>query len=212
MTFQALEHVLGTSTKVRVLRVMVTLTRPISGREAARLAGVSSKAIRALDELASVGLVTKREGTGQFLYSFNRKNILSRPLAALYQAEERRTRELTQAISDVLSTRATVLGAAIFGSTARSDTRPESDLDVIVIVSDASGEGTIYDALLATSNSLWERFGVRLSPVVLTKTRWQRQVREHDPFATAVLQEALMISGTLLFKGEPVEKRKKKTG
>jgi predicted nucleotidyltransferase len=210
MTIQVLEKVVGTTNKVRILRVMVTLTRSISGREAARLAGVSSKAILALDELAAVGLVTKREGTGQFLYSFNRKNALAKPLASLFKAEERRTEELYQAIRAALSNKPGVLAIAMFGSTARGEARPQSDVDLFVIVEDPQQEDAVYDALLDSAKRLWERYGARISPVVLSESRWLKQVEDGDPFTNSVLREAVLITGVIPTTKPKRETRKQK--
>ena len=59
MLFYVLDELLGTATKMRVLRVLLQLDSPVSGKEAKRLARVRSAASMwtALDELSDLGIL-----------------------------------------------------------------------------------------------------------------------------------------------------------
>src|SRR5690606_708609 len=129
MLFDPLDNVLGTRSKVRLLRALVPLDRPVSGREAARLAGVSRQAIRTLDELAAVGVVNRQEAAGQHLYTFNRSNRLAPSVVALFDAERKRTAELFERLAGIVGEAGSVASAVVFGSAARGEAGPESDLD-----------------------------------------------------------------------------------
>lgn len=201
MLFHPLDAILSTFNKVRVLRVLVPISRPVSGREAARLAGVSPKALAALDDLVQMGIVIRREATGQHLYSFNHKNYLAKQLKQLFQAEEERIERifdyLRAAMPSANSQRQsdTILSAVVFGSSARKEAAAGSDLDVLVIVADSQGVEPAYARLVDSSQELWDRFGLRLSPVVMPVDKWQRQIREGDHFAASVRQDAIHIAG-----------------
>src|SRR5688572_27054724 len=94
MLFDSLDTVLGTTVKVRLLRVLAPLTRPVSGREAARLAGVSHIAQRALEELAAAGILHRQETAGPYLYTFNHDHLLAPAIEDLFEAEHRFTESL----------------------------------------------------------------------------------------------------------------------
>ncbi len=83
MLLDPLDHAIGTRAKVRLLRALVPLDRPVSGREAARLAGVSRQAIRSLDELVAVGIVRRQETAGQHLYTLPLAPIQNDPESAI---------------------------------------------------------------------------------------------------------------------------------
>jgi hypothetical protein len=76
---------------VRLLRALGPLDRPVSGREAARLAGLSRRAITSLDELAALGVVIRREAAGQHLYTLNQENVLAGAIEYLLAEEARRS-------------------------------------------------------------------------------------------------------------------------
>lgn len=57
-----LDHVLTNRGKVRLLRALMPLSRPVSGREAAKLARLSqTPALRALNDLVALDLSGRRE-------------------------------------------------------------------------------------------------------------------------------------------------------
>lgn len=195
MLFDPLDAVLGTTSKVRLLRALVPLSQPLSGREAARRAGVSHIAQRALEELASIRVLNRDQSGGQYLYTFNRKHALAPAIEQLFEAEGRFTDGIFQRLRDVVDCIEPVETAVVFGSAARGEAKPKSDLDVLVLVRGARARDDTYSALVDTGPSLVSEFGVRLSPVVTTVDRFQRQHAEGDPFVAEVLRDARRICG-----------------
>lgn len=195
MLFDSLDMVLGTTVKVRLLRVLVPLTRPVSGREAARLAGVSHIAQRALEELAAVGVLHRQETPGAYLYTFNRNHLMAPAIAELFGAEHRFTATLFEHLRQLLESAGGVESAMIFGSSARREARPDSDLDLLVVVRDQADRDRMFSALVDVGPDLRSRFGVRLSPVVVTALQLRRQSAEGDPFVTEVRRDARRICG-----------------
>lgn len=195
MLLDPLNHVLGTRSKVRLLRALAPLNRPVSGREAARLAGVSRQAIRTLDELAAAGVVDRQETAGQHLYTFSQRNRLAAAVEELFAAERQRTADLFEGLATIIQAAGNVAGAAVFGSAARGEAGPESDLDVLVLADGAEAEGAIYSALVDAAPELERDFGVRLSPVVITIAQARRQQSDGDAFLAEVLRDSRRICG-----------------
>lgn len=193
--FDPLDQILGTRSKVRLLRALAPLDRPVSGREAARLAKLSRQAIGALDELVSAGIVNRQEAAGQHLYTFARANRLAPAILQLFDEESARTTELFQRLACIVDESESVLGAAFFGSEARGEAGPGSDLDLLVIVADFESSNSVYDRLVAASPGLRIEFGIELSPVVLEVDRARRQHAEGDPFIAEVLRDGRRVYG-----------------
>jgi predicted nucleotidyltransferase len=194
MLFEPLDEILGRRSKVRLLRALGPLDRPVSGREAARLAGLSHRAITALDELAALGLVIRREAAGQHLYTFNRDHVLALAIQHVFAEEERRSSLILERIRSV-AVEAGALYAGVFGSAARKEDRPGSDLDLFMVVEPEDAKERARDAMVLALEELQEHFGARLSPIVVTLIEARRQAREESPLLQAVLRDARRVHG-----------------
>jgi len=201
MLTNPLDGILGTPVKVRLLRALFARGGPVSGREAARLAGVSSRsaAVEALDALSQLGILRRRELSGTHLYEVNRRHDLAPALEALFRAEWERLGALGEAVHSVLD-RAHALGdilsAVVFGSMARGDARPGSDLDLLLITTTEKAATVAEEALLASADDLRARFGAALSPMALTRARFRARLRARDPLLHNVLAEGRTLFGT----------------
>ena len=79
----------------------------------------------------------------------------------------------------------------LFGSRARGDADPDSDMDVLVIVNDISPELEDY-----ISECAWEagfKHGIVIVPVVFTRDEW-----ENGPERYSLLAEAIRAEGVRL--------------
>ena len=194
-----LDAILGSVAKVRLLRVLVPLDRLVSGREAARLAGLSHRAVLALDELTALGLLERRTTSGGHtnLYRFNRSSALAPVIVALFDAERERTATILRRIAAVLRRVGTVESAVVFGSQARGEAEAGSDLDLLVLTASGDRE-RVHDAIAEAAPALEAELGLRLSPVVLTVTQARRQRRQGDAFIAEAIRDARRVTGRAL--------------
>jgi predicted nucleotidyltransferase len=197
MLFDPLDEILGRRSKVRLLRALGPLDRPVSGREAARLAGLSHRVITSLDELAALGVVIRREAAGQHLYTFNREHVLADAIQHVFAEEERRSGLILDRIR-LVAAEAGALYAGVFGSAARKQDRPGSDLDVLMVVEHEDAKERSRDAMIRMLEVLHEEYGVRPSPVVLTLAEARRQAREDSSLLRDVLRDGRCVHGRRL--------------
>lgn len=201
MLFRTLDEVLGSATKVRVLRALMTLGSAVSGNEARLLAGVLSKSgmRSALDDLTELGIV-EREVTRRIqLFRINRDHDLVEPLRALFDAESRRLARLREALEEILrggAVREHTLSIIVFGSNARGDARPGSDLDLLIVTETGSQVERVLEVLIGAIPTVQHRFGLRLSPLVLEKARVLERYRDGDPLMQNVLSDGRTLYGT----------------
>lgn len=200
MLRNALDSILGTTTKVRLLRALLPLTTPASGREAERLANVSHRsATQALDELVSLGVLRRTTTPATHLYQVNREHDLVPLLASLFQGESARIASLRGEIGASLvavGLEDTIAAVILFGSAARGDARPDSDLDLLVLVEDRSQNELAGDFLGAVSDRLRSRYGVRASVLVLSIPDARSRLDDDDPLMRNILQEGRTLFGT----------------
>ena len=190
-----LDTLLGTRTKVRLLRCLIFLDRPVSGREAARLSNVSHIALRALDELVLAGALERTTTSGGHLYRVNESNSLSKSLYALFDAERQRYSIIMESIKTVLDQVGIVLSAAFFGSAGRGEDRPESDLDLLVVIEEDARKEIIQDPLTELGTLLRSEYAITLSPVVLTSDEVGEQLDDRNSFVAQVFESARTIYG-----------------
>jgi predicted nucleotidyltransferase len=171
------------------------LMRPGQGfhlREIARLAGVDAgNAQRALKRLAQAGLVTGTRSGNQLRYEANRDSPIFPELQGLF----RKTTGLADVLREALEPLARRIAFAfVFGSIARGEEGPASDIDLLVV-----GE-VPFDEVVAALYPVHQQLGREVNPVVLTPAEFRLRVGEKSFVARVMAGEKLMILGSL---GEP---------
>lgn len=149
-----------------------------------------------MEELTAMGLLDRREATSQHLYQINRKHRLVEALEAVFEAEERRLSDLLEALQDVLDGglfSPIVEAAAIFGSAARGEDRPDSDLDLLVVTEDDDDDDEIWERLLEKQPTFQREFGIRLSPVVMSLDRLRQRSEDGDPLIQEVVNDGITV-------------------
>jgi predicted nucleotidyltransferase len=201
MLFRTLDAALGSTAKVRILRALLSLTSPVSGAELRSLSGVRSAGgmWTALGDLTELGIV-EREATRRIqLFRINRDHDLVEPLRALFDAESRRLARLREVLEEILrggAVREHTLSIIVFGSNARGDARPGSDLDLLVVTETGAHVERVLEVLINAIPAVQHRFGLRLSPLVLEKARVQERYRDGDPLMQNVLSDGRTLYGT----------------
>jgi len=201
MLFGALEGVLGSTSKIQLLRALLPLSGPVSGREAQRLAHVRSDngSRHALNTLLELGVLTEQRLRGSRLYTVNRDHHLIAPLQALFAAENERFSILRETLRSGFEARGLlphVLSAILFGSAARGDARPESDLDVLFVVDTKDVRDDVQDAALDLREELFDKLGVALAPITLHLERFRERYADGDPLLHNVEAEGRVLIGS----------------
>jgi predicted nucleotidyltransferase len=201
MLVHVLDAMLGTTTKVRILRALLRLTSPASGTEARGLAGVRSvKAMwTSLAELTELGILLRDQTPGTHLYRINREHHLAAPLAALFAAEASRVGEVRKALRSALEDAGlldSVRSAVLYGSNARGEASPRSDLDVFVVTRDEAAVPLVRDVFLDAGSVIENRFGPFLSAYVLPEARVRERYQGGDPLLHTIEEEGQEVFGT----------------
>lgn len=83
------------------------------------------------------------------------------------------------------------LGVTLFGSKARGDDCPDSDVDVLVLVS--SNDWHVADRVYEVATRILIDTGVVVSPKVIPRSRFQTMICRQSPFALRVSREGLPV-------------------
>lgn len=114
------------------LRVLAGTSRPLTGREIARLAARGSQRgiALALDRLVTQGLVLRQEAGAAALYTLNRSHLAAPAAETLAGMRGELHRRLREAIA---AWEIQPVHASMFGSAARGDGDAKSDIDLFVV-------------------------------------------------------------------------------
>jgi predicted nucleotidyltransferase len=197
-----LDTVLASKGKLRLLRIFVSTTGPLSGREAGRRAGLAKRtADVALRDLSAQGLIVRENATAQALFRINPVSVLaSTALVPLFAAEQQWADALYEALRELVSDAATrehaeIIWAGLYGSVARGDADSASDLDLAVITRTSAQSQAVQDAI--SENLLFvARFGRALSPLVLSLGQLKRLAAARDSIVKALVRDGRRLIGT----------------
>lgn len=165
-----LDDLLTGTAPLRGLRVIARMEgSEFTAGELVRRSGlVPSQAWSLLHRLRTQGMVTVRYVGRTAVWRAEPKNQILTALRGLLEVEDGLWDAVMEQVRrDLRSTPAT--RAVVFGSAARGEERPGSDLDLFVEVPSEPEKERLQGPLLRLYDHLAERFGCYLAPVVLSR-------------------------------------------
>lgn len=178
-----------------VLEVLAGTESALTGPEISRLARRGSRQGHAvvLSRLVSDGLVRAEPAGRSTLYRLNRRHVLASSVVTA--AAARRT--IIERLHDsLLGSDPNPVHASVFGSFARGDAGPGSDIDLLVVRADgASAAARWSDRLLELEADVVDWTGNRLEYILLSSTDLVRAARRGEPVVDAVVADAITVIG-----------------
>lgn len=187
---------LAEESALEAIRVLVRTTRPLTGRDVARLArGRSHSAIqRALNRLAESGVVSAQEAGRAILYVLNRDHVAVEPALALLGLRGELLRRIANAVGGWSPAPEHV---SVYGSTARGDGDEASDVDLFIVrpddVDEESGHWREQIAALERDVRAWSGNSASISEVGQEELR--RLQRDRPTVVAELEAEALTLIG-----------------
>jgi predicted nucleotidyltransferase len=179
------------------LRVLAGTTRPLTGREVARLAGHGSQRgiALALDRLVRQGVVLRQDAGAAALYTLNRSHLAAPAAEVLAEIRAELHRRLREAIA---AWEIPPLHASMFGSAARGDGDVASDIDLLIVrpagIDEDDPVWREQSARLADEVHAWT--GNRAAAVEIDEKGLHRLRREQPPIVASLRVDAIVLAGT----------------
>ncbi|GAA1799228.1 nucleotidyltransferase domain-containing protein [Agromyces neolithicus] len=189
------EYVILGENRGRILHRLAVLAEPASGRRIHALSGVRAlrSTQRVLDELVALGLVDMQKVGPANAYTLNRGHVLWDPImkilasrAVVASAVEEAVREVTAGI---------VVSAAIYGSMARGEAGPESDVDVLLVWEDATAADQRDAVLEALDERVRRLTGNRVQVLAVTGAELARLVEHDDQLVASIRRDGQTVTG-----------------
>jgi predicted nucleotidyltransferase/biotin operon repressor len=186
-----LEHILGSKTKIAILRYLSLTGLELSGRQIARAIDISPPTVnRALAELVREGVLIQRNVGHTYLYRLSGDNQLVAELILPFFQKERDL--LKCALSEVLEGVPSILSAVLYGSLARGEEEPFSDVDLLIVVDDGV---RARDVLEERAINFLERYGNVLSLYILGLDEFRSLYQQRDELLREILAEGRVVVG-----------------
>ena len=180
-----------------VLSVLAGTTRPLTGREVARLLGRRSHSgvLDSLNRLAEHGVVDREEAGRALLFTLNREHLAAPAVDVLAGM---RSELLTRLQGAVDSWQVAPIHVSMFGSAARGEGDASSDIDLFVVrPKGVEGEEPRWRGQLDHLARLVERWtGNRAGIAEAGEEEIARLRGEEPPIVAELRSDAIAIAGT----------------
>jgi predicted nucleotidyltransferase len=193
----SLERLFRAPGQISVLRALWKAPAAVTGRQVQQLAGVHNlTATRSLEDLERLGLLQRRAAGRAYLYSLKRSHRLVRHLVdPVFTAEGIAPTRFASDLSKLLSDHC--LSAVVYGSVARGEARPGSDVDLLVLVKDDKAAEYFVETAQPRIEKL-VREGWSLMLEVNVQTRSQLVKAWASPLVVRIRKEGKLVAGLSL--------------
>jgi len=191
-----IERVLGSRAKVRVLEALFTNSdMEFTGRELAReIDFTPARAHAVLKELVSENLVRMRRKGRSYLFSLNKDSFLAEKLGYIFSTDHLPLKKLEELISSRMPKR-DIVSIVLFGSIARREEGPDSDIDLFCIVGDKGDKENFRERLLGLNALTLRLFGNSVSPTISAVSEFRRNFKKGEAFVRDILREGVLLYG-----------------
>lgn len=188
-----LDDILNTPVRIRLLRLLCRTRSDFTGRELARFIGYShTHTLSALGELEADGLVTRRHVGNAYLFSVNIDNaIVSRVLIPAFKVESHLISDLADRFYDGIGKK--LISVILFGSVARGEEEPGSDVDLLLVASDGVDIEQLEEKVSEISIDASNEFGCSVMPILVTKSEYERKLKRKQGFWREIPKEGQPI-------------------
>jgi predicted nucleotidyltransferase len=192
-----LSWILASEGSVRVLRELALHGGELSIPMLAASTGLNEQTVRNLvtRDLAATGIVESIGHWRSVLYRLARGHALSATLDQLFGAEEQRVRRVFDTVAAVAQDMGpAIIAVWLYGSAARGDDGPGSDIDLAVVVKETDAEKTIElyrKRLMATLESE----SVAVAVIGVSPSDVRRLIKEDAPMWSNLVADARPLFG-----------------
>lgn len=180
---------LGDSGHVRLLRVLLLHGGALSSTQLAGQAALTPQGVRnVLEDLGLQGAVQVLGSGRTRLFRARPEHPMTAAVASLFTAERAQWESFLSALREVLAKQPDVVGAWLYGSVARGEDEPESDVDIAVLLESGQQAEHVRDEFSALERQVNASFSV------ITLKR--RELAEVNPsWWKSLVAEAVVLKG-----------------
>ena len=190
-----IENLLGSRSRIAVLRVIHGVSVPLNASQIAVRAKLSHVAAASvLSDFASMGVILSSPAGRATVHWLNRESVyVENMLEPLLQAERDVPEDLVDDLAGAFQDEA--VSVVLFGSYARGDQTPGSDVDVALVADDTDKKSVLESAIAAYASEFRSRFGASLSALTYTRREAEALWDTSPNLAESLRRDGIVVSG-----------------
>jgi len=195
----------------KIILILKTMSKDLNRwyytRELAKLSIVGVGTVSSeFSKLTKEGLVEQKIEGQEKYYKLNLTNPRTRKICELFETERREkfykaNRRLAWVLEDftkrVSEFTPEVQSIILFGSSARGQITPRSDIDILVLAPNSEEEQfkKLMDSIDKLANEVSGRHPAKLAPVVMMTKDFEKSIKDKKRIATDALKDGIILSG-----------------
>ncbi|MBU2444104.1 MAG: nucleotidyltransferase domain-containing protein [Bacteroidetes bacterium] len=190
------DEIFSSRSNIAVLRVLQDTAISKTGREIARLTGISPKTcLISLTSLENFSIVKRQRGGRDHLFSLNREHLLvSEGILPILSLERDFLKCLNKFISDKLNKYSESI--ILFGSVSRKEETTQSDLDLCLIYSSENEKIKLEETINKISKEVHNKFGANIAPFYISQTEFKKRALNKKPPVSEIIKEGIVLKGS----------------
>ena len=198
-----LDKIVNSEIKVRALRFFCRTGGDVSGRQMAKMIGVTPKtAHEVLQDLLREDVLSMRSVGRTYLFSIREdRKIVTDVLRPLFAAEDALIGDLLDNISRRIkksSLKEGILSVALFGSIQTKTERAASDVDLVVVVKKAANKKKVEDLFSEIDQELSSSWGNLISPYINSLAEFKKKSKSTVGIIQNILKSYRLVYGVRL--------------
>ncbi len=188
-------EIVASGPRLRLLRYLSAHDGPFTGRQLARAVRLDPKSASvALRHLVDSGVVQRQRAGRAYLYSLDRESYLAHEiLLPAFMKERNWQKTLGSEIKTLIG--AGVESILLYGSWARGQAGPRSDIDLLVVTNGRRSKAAIEDRLSTHRTHFMARFRHVPSFLILSRQEFRTRLRRGDPLAREIVEQGQVLTG-----------------
>lgn len=164
--------------KLKIIEFLLKHEASMSEREIASVLEISHMSVnRMMQELAEMNLVHYIVVGKAHLWKVNRQSFAYKVLGQFMDSLKNMPDPLSELKRVIIRhlPKSLVKRAVLFGSISKNKEKPDSDIDLFILVDNAQDQRTLEKSIEKLSTECLEIFGNRLAPYILTKRQYNEK-------------------------------------
>lgn len=189
-----MEAILGSRSRVRVLRVLNGVSVPLNATQIAERTRLTKMAVgNVLHELAAMGLVQSSPVGRSTVHTLVRDNAyVERIVSPAFEAEQGMSELLEDDLRSIFG--GTACSIVLFGSYARGEQAETSDVDVVLVAAEGL-KGEVERLTDEQGPRFRRRFGATLSPLVYSQREARGLPQRAPALFESIVHDAIVVDG-----------------
>ena len=191
-----LDDIFQSKNNARILRQLALFpSRVVTGRGLARELGMNhATCIRALNSLVDICAVSRKTVGKSSVYEIPSDSVLyNELLKPLFEKETNLLNDLVMILSKGM--RQSLLSIYLFGSVARGDDTPASDIDIAFILKSGVDKRKIEEALGVNEREVYSLYRIGTNVLLYTFEEFERMRKSGHPLVKEIMSEGILLSG-----------------